>query len=93
MTDHAETLELNAEVFVTWDEIVELILKHKGIHEGFYEPNVNFDVGSLSNVQAPNIAFVINRLGLKRVEEAEGKTIDASKINPAKKPRIVKPKI
>lgn len=84
MTNHADVVDKVNEIFITWDEMLVLILKDKGIHEGFYEPNVNFEVGSLSNVNAPNIAFVINKIGLNQVDEEKG-AIDASKVNPRPK--------
>ncbi|HEY6119277.1 MAG TPA: hypothetical protein VIV66_04915 [Pyrinomonadaceae bacterium] len=82
-------------VVVSYKELAEIIVRERGIHEGFWGAyvrfglnagNVNFALpdGSTTSV-VPTAMIPILELGIQRFPEEHELTVDASKVNP--KPR------
>jgi hypothetical protein len=72
----------------THQELAEILIKHKNIHEGLWGIYVEFGIGATNIVQSPNdmlpAAIVpIVKLGLQRFPEPNNLTVDAAKVNPA----------
>jgi len=85
--------EVNA-ITVTHKELVEVLIKHLGFHEGIWQLSVEFGLSAV-NIQATNAqtgvsqlspaVFVpINKIGLIKVEIEGPIAVDAAKINPSK---------
>ena len=81
--------------FYTYTELVTLMLKERGIHEGYWAPLLNFGLratnvpGPEGNV-LPTAIVAILQVGLQRSEKPTQQTVDAAQANP--KPRAVKKK-
>jgi len=72
----------------TYQELAEILIKHKNIHEGLWGIYVEFGIGATNIGQGPNdmlpAAIVpIVKLGLQRFPEPNNLTVDAAKVNPA----------
>ena len=72
----------------THQELAEILIKHKNIHEGLWGIYVEFGIGATNIGQGPNdilpAAIVpIVKLGLQRFPEPNNLTVDAAKVNPA----------
>lgn len=72
----------------THQELAEILIKHKNIHEGLWGLYVEFGIGAANIGQGPNdilpAAIVpIVKLGLQKFPEPNNLTVDAAKINPA----------
>jgi hypothetical protein len=72
----------------THQELAEILIKYKDIHEGLWGIYVEFGIGATNVGQGPNdllpAAIVpIVKLGLQRFTEANNLTADAAKVNPA----------
>ncbi len=72
----------------THQELAEILIKHKNIHEGLWGLYVEFGIGAANIGQGPNdilpAAIVpIVKLGLQRFPEPNNLTVDAAKNNPA----------
>ncbi len=73
-------------------ELMELIIKKAGIHEGLWVPSVGMQVGMGAygpdaNQQYPGVAVAIVNFGIQKLDEANkplpGFTpVDAAKVNP-----------
>ena len=79
--------------------ITEILIKHHGIHDGFYELlfEVNVAIGSFphpENGLLPGAAVTFSKIGLKKTAIKSPNSVDASLINPApgKKLRVAKKK-
>ena len=80
---------------VTQQELVELVIKHVGIHEGEWTLLVGIGVGSgnfgvAPDQIAPGVMVTFNQIGIQRVmpgsPQAPGSVnVDAAKVNPKKK--------
>ena len=75
-------------VVLSLKDIAELIVKHRGIHEGLY--NVVFQiqialgaVGTSPETVVPGAMFGVSGVGLEKVAQAGPQTIDAAVVNPA----------
>lgn len=71
-------------------ELVPVLIKHYGIHEGFYDLVVEFQVGMGPvgpdpDALTPGAMIGVSRVGLKRSETPGPTTINAAIVNPAKK--------
>lgn len=92
MSNENKPLESTAEVDAK--VIIEFLIKHLDIHEGFYTLAVNAAIGG-GVFQTPvhperhHAGFLITfpSFGLTRVPEDHPDMVDASKINPLKKTR------
>lgn len=76
----------------TIKELIELLIKDQGLHEGYFDISVNYGImmgGFLSpNGQTcPSAIVAIEGIGLKQVPELAGAALDAAVVNPAKKKR------
>ncbi|MDO8752829.1 MAG: hypothetical protein Q7J80_02955 [Anaerolineales bacterium] len=72
----------------THQELAEILIKHKNIHEGLWGIYVEFGLGATNFGQGPNdilpAAIVpIIKLGLQKFTEPNNLTVDAAKINPS----------
>ncbi len=73
-------------------EITELLIKKQDIHEGFWTIYIEFAL-TAANIAAspddtnllPAAIIPVKRIGIQRVDQPNQLTIDAAKINPAKK--------
>ncbi|WP_026470012.1 hypothetical protein [Alkanindiges illinoisensis] len=78
-------------------EIVTLILKAKGIHEGFYVPQMELGFGAgaeeVDNIFVPAIKVAIKRIGIAKVDSELPSSVNAALVNPRPKPRARKEKV
>jgi hypothetical protein len=80
---------------LTHKELVELIVKHAGIHEGRWSLTLGFGFspgvfGPNEDQSSPGVAIVINQINIQREQPnlppaANSITVDASIVNPASK--------
>lgn len=90
-----ETLQPVVPQFIGMMSLVELgtlLIKHNGIHEGLYNVSVEFQIGVGSvgpepNSVVPGAMIGVSKIGLAKVDQSGPHTVDASKVNPVKKPR------
>jgi hypothetical protein len=85
--------EIN-QIFFNNSEIVEILLKHQGIHEGTWSLafQLGFSAGAfpISPAEAtPGGAVLIQQVGLQRTQpiqpgQVSVTSVDAAKVNPAK---------
>lgn len=73
----------------SYQEVVELLVKQKGIHEGIWAISFRFDLGAgnvakqgEANSFIPAAIVPITEIGIQRVDELSNLTVDASKVNP-----------
>ena len=74
-------------------ELLELIVKHSGFHEGKWMLMATFGISpgnygpSLEEV-GPGVAFAVSKIGIHRAgpDTPEKVTLDASVVNPPRKP-------
>jgi len=75
------------QITFTYSELVELMLKKQGIHEGIWGLFVNFGLAATNigpsdtNLSPAAIVGVIG-MGLQRLEKESNLTLDAAKVNP-----------
>ena len=70
-------------------EVVELLIKQQGIHEGVWGISIEFGL-SAANVPitpdgstvAPAAITIIQKIGIRRAESPNNLTIDAAEVNP-----------
>ncbi len=72
----------------THQELAEILIKHKDIHEGLWGIYVEFGIGATNIGQGPDdllpaAVVPILKLGLQRFSEPNNLTADAAKVNPA----------
>lgn len=75
---------------VTRKEVATALVKFLGLHDGHFELSFEFkiaigQVGPGGGETMPGAALGISSMGLIRHAEANPHTVDASKINPARK--------
>lgn len=81
-------------VTITHRELVEVLIKHLGYHDGIWQLSVEFGLSAI-NIQATNAqtgeshlspaAFLpINKIGLMKVDAENDIAVDAAKVNPKK---------
>lgn len=84
--------EQNQDVKVdfTLAEIAEILIKQQGIHEGFYNLSIQFQlafgaVGPSPELTCPGAMIGVGGIGLSKIEkeQANKDTVDAAKINPS----------
>lgn len=74
-------------------EIAEILVKHYGLHEGLYDLAIEFQigvgpVGHGGEAPLPGGIVAVKKIGLMRTTKTGGSAVvDASVINPIKKPR------
>ncbi|NDZ15371.1 hypothetical protein C7T35_25115 [Variovorax sp. WS11] len=74
-------------------ELAEILVKHHDLHEGFYEIAFELQVGIGSvgqdDQRLPGAAIGVKTVGLTRIDRLAPMSVDASKVNPAKKPKRI----
>ena len=80
-------------------ELTEILVKNQGLHEGFYNLSIQFQigvgaVGPSSELICPGAMVGISRVGLSKTEETKKNihTVNAAEVNPALKKRSQKTK-
>ena len=74
---------------IKFKEIAELLVKHKGIHEGYWGIFVRFGL-TATNIRDntgemfPAAVIPLTEMGIQRFEEPNSLTVDAAIVNPAK---------
>jgi hypothetical protein len=79
------------QITFTHQELVELLVKKSGVHEGFW--GISFEVGmgaappvtpaSIPGAKiVPAFMVLINKVGIMRFEQPNPMTVDASQVNP-----------
>lgn len=79
----------SAPVMLDHREVVEALIKHKGLHEGLWSLAIEFGLGAATTSGEPEIFYPtamvpVLRIGLNRAEKLNNLTVDAAKANPAK---------
>ena len=74
------------------EEVVELIIKEVGIHEGLWAVSVGMQMGAgnfgpTPDQQFPGVAVTLANIGIQKVDEqvaalSPSRVIDAAKVNP-----------
>jgi hypothetical protein len=69
-------------------EIVELLVKKQGIHEGYWQFTVEFGLGAAnlgpsSAELRPAAVVAVAKIGITRVDELTNLAVDAAVVNPA----------
>lgn len=72
--------------------ITELLIKHYGLHEGYYSIAAEFSFamgmfGPTPDQLMPSGIFGLNRIGLQTAQADDPQAVNAAKVNPIKKPR------
>jgi len=76
-----------SQIVFSHKEVVELMLKQQGIHEGIWGLFVKFSLGA-SNVGPtqsevlPAAIVAVTEIGLQRFEQETNISVDAAKVNP-----------
>jgi hypothetical protein len=79
-----------------YEEIIEALIKHQGIHEGIWGlhlefglqvRNINIDSPEKKTKSVPGLVIPIISIGIQRSEQAGGISVDAAKANPPSKPK------
>lgn len=80
-------------------QMTEILIKSQGLHEGFYNLSVQFQisvgaVGPSPESICPGAMMGISRIGLSRTEKEKANihTVNAAEVNPAPKKRARKTK-
>lgn len=68
-------------------EVGELLVKHHGLHEGFYEVALELQVGvgaigPTPESRLPGAMIGFSKVGLRKVDKLQPLVIDAAKVNP-----------
>lgn len=76
-------------------ELVALLIQHYQLHVGHYELLVEFMIGSgnmgpTAETYAPTALVSFSKVGLVKTAHPTPMSLDASSVNPAKKPRARK---
>lgn len=77
----------NTQTMYALRELTELIIKHQGIHKGFYELSVEFQmavgtVGPSQELALPGAMLGVSRIGITQVPIQTALSVDALKVNP-----------
>lgn len=72
----------------SYQELVTLMLKQQGIHEGLWALSFNFglqaaNAGPNSSELKPVAIVAVLNAGIQKVSEASNLTVDAAEVNPA----------
>ena len=68
-------------------ELVEVLIKHQGLHEGLWMLYVEFGLGAVNagptdDEILPTAVVPIQKIGLQKGEKENNLTVDAAKVNP-----------
>lgn len=69
-------------------DVVALLVKHEGIHEGLFDPSIEFNIGIGNFGPAPTQVFPgaiigVSKFGIQPAPIVGPHTVDAAKVNPA----------
>lgn len=83
------------DTILSLQELAELLVKHKGLHEGLYNLAVQFQfaigaVGPSPEAVVPGVMFGVSGVGLEKVDQPGPHTVDAAVVNPAPNKSIKK---
>lgn len=86
-------------ILVTYKDLAELMVKHKGIHHGLWGVYIRFGLKATNMpVQAddeitlmPAAILPIVEIGIQEFHEASALTVDAAAVNPKRKGKETKP--
>ena len=76
-------------VSFTHKELVEILIKQAGLHEGIWTLSVNFQIG-VSNVSRPEdkgqlkpaVLALVENIGLATTDKENSLSVDAARVNP-----------
>jgi hypothetical protein len=77
------------QIFFSYREVAEALVKQQGIHEGLWGVYLEFGLTAANINTAPDADVTpaaiipIQRIGLQRFEAASNLTVDAAVVNPA----------
>lgn len=76
-----------------YEEIIEALLKHEGIHEGIWGLHIKFalQVGNINLSPSeerlvPGLIIPLLKFGIQKADKPGGITVDAAKVNPRPEP-------
>lgn len=77
----------STQITFTYPELVELMLKKQGIHEGIWGLFVNFglaasNIGPNETSLSPAAIVGVMGIGLQKFDKESNLTLDAAKVNP-----------
>ena len=69
-------------------ELLTLLVKHQGLHEGKWQLVINFGFGAANAGPSPSelnptAMIQIGGVGIQRTNEVNGVSVDAAEVNPA----------
>lgn len=79
----AETTEIN----FSHQEIVEMLIRQQGIHEGIWQLSIRFNFAAISagpspTEVSPTAIVSVAQIGLHRTDKESNIAVDAGKVNP-----------
>lgn len=89
MSSHTEQSKTVPAAILSLRELAELLVKHKGLHEGRYNAIFQLQIAVGAVGPAPEAAYPgamlgVSGVGLEKVEQIGPHTIDAAIVNPAR---------
>jgi hypothetical protein len=69
-------------------ELVTMLIKHQGLHEGIWQLQITFgfaatNAGPSKEELSPAAVVQVQSIGINKVTEETGLTVDAAQVNPA----------
>lgn len=97
MPNPTEQIKSRPTVVLSLRDLAELLIKHRGLHEGLYNLAFQFQiavgaVGPSPEAAVPGAMLGVSGVGLEKVDQAGPHTVDAAVINPAPPMVAAKPK-
>jgi hypothetical protein len=85
-----EQLKNEQKISFSLRELTEIIIKHKGLHEGLYNMSIGFNigfgaVGQTQESMFPGAMIGISKIGIVQVDKKNIHTVDAAEVNPLPK--------
>lgn len=82
-----------SQIFFSYQEVAEALVKKQGLHEGIWGLDINFglrasNVGETQNDVKPAAIVAVLQIGLHRQEKETNLSVDAAKVNPRSKPPL-----
>jgi hypothetical protein len=79
-----------SQLFFTYKEVAEALVKQHGLHEGVWSVAINFglkatNIGESQTDLKPAAIIPILAIGLQKAEKETNLTVDAAKVNPRPK--------
>lgn len=76
-------------------DLAVVLIKHHGITEGLFNASIEFNIGvgemgPTPDSVLPGAMIGVSRVGLAKAVQPGPNTVDAAKVNPAKKTRATK---